>query len=83
MGRKTREQEGFVGNRVEEFRTAANLSRAQLAEIVGVNFQTIGYIERFEYSPSLALAFKLSKALDTTVDQLFTYEGVASREQEE
>lgn len=75
MGRKTREQEGFVGNRVEEFRTAANLTRAQLAELVGVNFQTIGYIERFEYSPSLALAFKLANCLGTTVDELFFFEG--------
>ncbi|MEY4079445.1 MAG: hypothetical protein RIS80_1214 [Actinomycetota bacterium] len=75
MGRKTREQEGFVGNRVEEFRTAANLTRAELAALVGVNYQTIGYIERFEYSPSLALAFKLATHLKTTVDELFFFEG--------
>lgn len=71
MGRKTREQEGIVANRLEQFRVAANLSRAELAEIVGVNYQTIGYIERSEYSPSLMLAFKLADALGTTVDNLF------------
>jgi putative transcriptional regulator len=36
-----------------------------------VNYQTIGYIERSEYSPSLMLAFKLADALGTTVDNLF------------
>jgi DNA-binding XRE family transcriptional regulator len=76
MGRKTREQEGIVANRLEQFRVEANLSRAELAEIVGVNYQTIGYIERFEYSPSLVLAFKLATALGTTVDELFFFEGV-------
>jgi DNA-binding XRE family transcriptional regulator len=76
MGRKTREQEGIVANRLEQFRVAANLSRAELAEIVGVNYQTIGYIERSEYSPSLMLAFKLATALGTTVDELFFFEGV-------
>lgn len=75
MGRKTREQEGIVGNRLEVFRTASKLTRAELAELVGVNYQTIGYIERFEYSPSLVLAFKLATALDTTVDELFFFEG--------
>ncbi|MEN9956506.1 MAG: hypothetical protein RIR46_114 [Actinomycetota bacterium] len=71
MGRKTREEEGIVANRLEQFRVEANLSRAELAEIVGVNYQTIGYIERSEYSPSLMLAFKLADALGTTVDNLF------------
>ena len=75
MGRKTREQEGIVGNRLEAFRTASKLTRAELAELVGVNYQTIGYIERFEYSPSLVLAFKVATALDTTVDELFFFEG--------
>lgn len=75
MGRKTREQEGLVGNRLEASRTAANLTRAELADMVGVNYQTIGYIERFEYSPSLALAFKLANVLGTTVDELFFFEG--------
>jgi DNA-binding XRE family transcriptional regulator len=75
MGRKTREQEGIVGNRLEAFRTASQLTRAELAELVGVNYQTIGYIERFEYSPSLVLAFKLATALDTPVDELFFFEG--------
>lgn len=75
MGRKTRDEEGRVGNRLEIFRVTAGLSRAELAELVGVHYQTIGYIERFEYSPSLVLAFRLAAAVNTTVDQLFFVEG--------
>jgi DNA-binding XRE family transcriptional regulator len=42
-----------------------------LAELVGVNSQTIGYLERGEYNPSLALAFRLSDVFGLTVEKIF------------
>ena len=75
MGKRTRDEEGRVGNRLEQLRNEAGISRAELAEMVGVHYQTIGYIERFEYSPSLVLAFRLTEALGTTVENLFYLEG--------
>ena len=51
----SRNPEEPVYNRIEEARTALGLSRQDLADKVGVHYQTIGYLEREEYSPSLVL----------------------------
>lgn len=60
-----------VFNRIEQIRTAKGLSRQELADLVGVHYQTIGYLEREEYSPSLVLALKIAKELNTSVEKLF------------
>ena len=54
---------------------AAGLSRQELAREVGVHYQTIGYIERGEYSPSLVLALKISRAVNAMVEELFWLKG--------
>lgn len=53
-------------------RAERGLSRQQLAEAVGVNFQTIGYIERGEYNPSLDLAFRLTEVFGLPVEAIFS-----------
>ncbi len=68
----SRNQEDPLYNRVEEARGLLGLSRSDLASAVGVHYQTIGYIERGEYNPSLALALKLAKALKVEVSQIFS-----------
>lgn len=68
----SRNQEEPLHNRVEEVRSMLGLSRSDLAEEVGVHYQTIGYIERGEYNPSLSLALKLAKALRVEVSQIFS-----------
>ena len=75
MGRKPREEEGLVSNRVEAIRTSVGMSRQELADEVGVHYQTIGYIERGEYSPSLVLALRIADALGTSIEELFWIEG--------
>ncbi len=75
MGRKPKHEEERVFNRIEELRTKAGLSRQDLADRVGVHYQTIGYIERGEYSPSLVLALQIAAALKSPVDQVFSLEG--------
>ena len=74
MGRKPKDQEERVINRIEELRLAAGSSRQQLADAVGVHYQTVGYIERGEYSPSLVLALQVAKVLGTTVENIFSLE---------
>ncbi|MDH3681207.1 MAG: helix-turn-helix transcriptional regulator [Acidimicrobiia bacterium] len=59
-------------SRLRLVRTERNLSRKDLATAVGVHYQTIGYIERGEYSPSLALALKLARYFDLPVEALFS-----------
>lgn len=68
----SRNQEEPLHNRVEEARNALGLSRSDLATAVGVHYQTIGYIERGEYNPSLSLALKLAKELKVEVSQIFS-----------
>lgn len=68
----SRQKEEPVFNRVEELRISRGLTRQQLADRVGVHYQTIGYLERGEYSPSLILALKIAKALDSEIPEIFS-----------
>jgi DNA-binding XRE family transcriptional regulator len=60
-----------IPNRIADLRERAGLSRVELAHRVGVNPQTIGYLERGEYNPSLTLAFRLADLFDLRIDQIF------------
>jgi putative transcriptional regulator len=64
---------GSMDNRVKELRTAAELRQEDLAEQVGVSRQTIISIEGGRYNPSLELAWRLSKALGVTIEDLFDF----------
>ncbi|WP_264921679.1 helix-turn-helix transcriptional regulator [Tanticharoenia sakaeratensis] len=55
-----------------KFRTARGLSRNTLAEAVAVNRQTIGYLERGDYKPSLELAMKICRVLQQEVEAVFS-----------
>ena len=71
MGRQPKQDKDQLENLVEQFRTNRELSRQELADLVGVHYQTLSYIERGEYAPTLALALRLAAALDCKVEQLF------------
>jgi DNA-binding XRE family transcriptional regulator len=61
-----------IYNRISVLRIERNISRKDLAEIIGVNFQTIGYLEREEYNPSLDLAFKISEFFNLPIELIFS-----------
>ena len=61
----------MISNRIALYRTDRGLSRKDLAAAVGVNPQTIGFLERGSYSPSVELALKLAKVFDVPVEALF------------
>ena len=61
-----------IYNRIDVLRAERKLSRQQLADLVGVNYQTIGFIERGDYSPSLELAFKIAAALGVPLATVFS-----------
>lgn len=48
------------------------MSRAQLAELINVNPQTIGALERGDHSPSLDLAFRICQVFDLPVEAVFS-----------
>lgn len=71
----------LIYNRLALFRAERGVSRRELAEAVEVNPQTIGYLERGDYNPSLELAMKIAAYFDVPVEMLFSFtpfESVAS-----
>lgn len=62
----------MIYNRIAVLRAETGISRQQLAEIVDVNYQTIGFIERGDYSPSLELAFKIAEAFNVSITTVFS-----------
>ena len=62
-------------NRIKEFRAKFNMTQEDLAKKVGARRETIVYLEKGKYNPSLSLAYKVSKTLKATVDELFIFEG--------
>ena len=68
----SRQPEEPIFNRIEELRIEKGLSRQQFADAVGVHYQTVGYLERGEYNPSLSLALKIAQELGTEVGTLFS-----------
>ena len=61
-------------NRIALFRAERGVSRRELAEAVGVNNQTIGYLERGDYKPSLELAMKIAHYFDVPIELLFSFQ---------
>ena len=61
-----------VHNRIAMLRAERGVSRRDLAEAVGVHYQTIGYLERGEFSPSLYLALRIAAYFDVPVEIVFS-----------
>jgi DNA-binding XRE family transcriptional regulator len=62
----------IVHNRIQLLRTERGWSRQQLADMLGVHYQTIGYLERGEYSPSLHLSLRIAALFELPVDAIFS-----------
>jgi len=61
-----------IYNRISVLRQERGISRKELAEKIGVNFQTVGYLEREEYNPSLDLAFRISEYFNLPINLIFS-----------
>jgi DNA-binding XRE family transcriptional regulator len=61
-----------VHNRLVVLRAERGLSRQDLADALGVHYQTIGYLERGEYNPTLALALRISAFFELPVEAIFS-----------
>ena len=60
--------------RIKELRARHNLTQDDLAKKVGVRRETILYLEKGKYNPSLKLAHDVAKALKTTIDDRFFFD---------
>ena len=60
--------------RIKELRARHNLTQDDLAKKVGVRRETVLYLEKGKYNPSLKLAHDIAKVLRTTIDELFIFD---------
>jgi len=60
--------------RIKELRARYDLTQEHLAKAVGVRRETILYLEKGKYNPSLKLAYDVAKVLKTTIEDLFIFE---------
>jgi len=63
-----------VHNRIAMLRAERGVSRRDLAEALGVHYQTVGYLERGEYAPSLHLALRIAGYFGVAVEVVFSTE---------
>lgn len=72
MPRQADRVEPVLHNRLAVLRAERGLSRQELADALGVNYQTIGYLERAEYNPSLDLALRAAEYFGLPVEAIFS-----------
>lgn len=65
----------MLENRVRELRARFRWTQQDLADAVGVTRQTIGLIEKGDYSPSVTMALKIAAAFQVTVEDVFYLNG--------
>ncbi|HEV2033431.1 MAG TPA: helix-turn-helix transcriptional regulator [Candidatus Dormibacteraeota bacterium] len=61
-----------IQNRITVLRAERGLSRQQLADALGINVQTVGYLERGDYNPSLELAFRIAEYFELPIEAVFS-----------
>ena len=59
---------------MKELRARYDLTQEDLAKKVGVRRETIIYVEKGVYNPSLLLAHDIARALQTTIEELFVFD---------
>ncbi|KAB2342377.1 helix-turn-helix transcriptional regulator [Actinomadura rudentiformis] len=68
----SKDDKEHVFNRIPMLRAERGVSRRDLAAALGVHYQTIGYLERGEYSPSLHLALRIADYFEVPVEVVFS-----------
>ena len=64
----------FILNHIRELRLAhSGMTQQELADLVGITRQTVNAIEQNKYSPSLEVAFKISKVFGVGIERVFEY----------
>ena len=60
--------------RIREYRTSLGLTQEKLAGIVGIRRETIVFLEQGKYNPSLKLAWKISRALGASIEDIYLFD---------
>ena len=64
-----------IKNRLKVLRAERDWTQADLAEKAGISRQAVISIEKYKYTPSLELAFRIAKAFDVSITDVFSFEG--------
>jgi putative transcriptional regulator len=67
-------------NRIKEFRARFNLTQDELAQKVNVRRETIVFLEKNKYNPSLKLAYDLAQVFSITIEELFIFNTINNEE---
>jgi putative transcriptional regulator len=65
-------EERRIYNRLPVLRAERGLSRQELADALGINYQTVGYIERGDFNPGLELVFRISEFFNLPIEAIFS-----------
>ncbi len=65
-----------VKSHIKEIREEYNLSQQELADKIGVSRQTIYYLEKGSYNPSLTISFKIAEVLEKPLKEIFYQEPI-------
>ena len=60
--------------KIKEYRENLRMKQSELAELVGVRWETIVHLENGKYNPSLKLGMDIAKVFNTTVEKLFKFQ---------
>lgn len=63
----------MIQNRIKVLRAERDWTQADLAEKVGISRQAVISIEKYKYTPSLELAFKIAEAFNVSINEVFEY----------
>jgi putative transcriptional regulator len=63
-----------VYDRIAMLRAERGISRRELADALGIHYQTVGYLERGEFRPSLHLALRIAQYFEVPVEVVFSLE---------
>ena len=63
-----------MDNRIKEFRARFNLTQDELARKVGVRRETIVFLEKGKYNPSLKLAHDIAMVFKVAIEEVFIFE---------
>lgn len=62
-----------MNNRIKEFRARHNMTQEELAQRVQVRRETIVFLEKNRYNPSLKLAWDLAQVFSVPIEELFIF----------
>lgn len=72
----------MVKNKIRDLRTQRHWTQADLAQKAGISRQAVISVEKYRYTPSLELAFKLSRIFGVSIYEVFEYVEDESKEEQ-